>query len=145
MTILPPEVQQIQDRLDIQDVINRLGVCLDEKRIDDLGEIFCVDVKGVLADGDPFSSLAEIQEHARKHLLQWARLQHVFANILIDLAGDTASVRANLINMHVADPSAPERHFDFGGYYKIALRREGAGWKISDILLLEVWTGGERP
>jgi hypothetical protein len=145
MKTLPPEIQQIQDRLDIQDVINRLGICLDEKRIDDLGEIFCDDVKGALASGDPFSSLAGIQEYARKQLLPWARLQHVITNILIDLAGDAASVRANLITMNVADPSIPDRHFSFNGFYKFALRRDGARWKISDIRLLEVWAGGELP
>jgi hypothetical protein len=144
MTTLSPEVQQIQDRLDIQDVINRLGACLDEKRIDDLGEVFCDDVNGVLASGDPFSSLAGIQEHGRQQLLPWARLQHVITNILIDLDGDTASARANLITVNVAAPSTPAKDFGFNGYYKFALRRDGGRWKISDIRLLEVWAG-ERP
>jgi hypothetical protein len=47
--------------------------------------------------------------------------------------------------MNVADPNVPQRHSRFNGYYKIALRRDGARWKISDILLLEVSTGGEHP
>jgi SnoaL-like domain len=145
MSSLPREVQALQDRLDIQDLINQLGVYLDEKRIDDLADIFAGDVEGRLAGGDPFFSIAEIQEHARRHLPQWARLQHVFTNILINLEGDTASLRANLINMHVADPDAPDKHFDFGGYYQITVRRDPVGWRISNILLMEIWRGGESP
>jgi hypothetical protein len=60
------------------------------------------------------------------------------------VTGDTASARANLITVNVADPGTPRGDFGFNGHYKFAVRRDASRWKISDILLIEVWAG-ERP
>jgi len=72
------------------------------------------------------------------------RTHHVITNLLIDLDGDRAKVRANLIATFVHRADAPGAHFDIGERYQFEAVRTPQGWLLSRVHVSPVWTSGSR-
>jgi bifunctional hydroxylase/dehydrase len=134
--------QMALDRADITDLISRFGAHLDTMRIDDLAEVFTVDVVSQFPVGEALPGLERLQGHARRMLSQWARTQHVITNVITDVDGDSAQVRANLVATHVKEESEPDAHWDVGGFYDFTARRTADGWRFAKMTLNAIWTGG---
>jgi hypothetical protein len=79
------------------------------------------------------------------------RFQHVTTNVLLDLDGDRAKVRANLIvTITTADtkPSAapaPPPRCTIGEVYSFELVRTRGGWRFSRIETVPLWVSGTVP
>ena len=80
------------------------------------------------------------------------RTQHVTTNHLVDLDGDRASVRFNLIATHVHAEEVRQRlgegpgaHFTVCDYYEGDTVRTGAGWRFRRQTLHVTWTEGTPP
>lgn len=134
-------LQELADRMDVTDLISRLGVVLDEKRIDDLITVFTEDATGQFPSGG-FDGVAELAEYGRSTIPAFEQLQHVITNVLVDLNGDRAEARANLVSFNVPSAEDPATHFDVGGLYRFEAVRQPEGWKLSRVELREVWTAG---
>jgi hypothetical protein len=73
--------------------------------------------------------------------------QHIVSSHDVAIAGDTATVRANLVAIHIW-PGArtmlttPESYFAAGGVITAHLVRTGAGWQIAEMSHRVIWRAG---
>ncbi|WP_371496235.1 nuclear transport factor 2 family protein [Kitasatospora sp. NBC_00374] len=155
---LEARVQVLVDRADITNLIDRhmisldadhaAGVTLDEAWA---RRNFTEDVRVETPVGDHvgIGGLAESQQTA---LSRFARTQHLGANHLIDLDGDRATVRWNVIMTHVHLASTqqergeePGGHFDVGGTFDGEVVRTAEGWRFRRLAVRPVWFTGRPP
>ena len=141
------QLQDLLDRNAIVDLISRLGLMLDDKRFDDIGSIYADDVVAIFgfAAGARIEGVEALAERGRKSQGRFARAHHVFTDHVIDLRGDQAIVRANLIGIHVHRAEDPASHFDMGERYTFEMIRKPEGWRIAKVITTPVWTAGPPP
>jgi hypothetical protein len=137
------------DRAEITDLVNRYVITLDTH--DELGcddewyrTIFTEDVKLEFPIGgyDGVPGLAGFQTAARA---KWDRTHHVGTNCVVNLDGDHATVRAQVLGTHVHlrdQGTEPLPHFTVGGYYDAEAVRTTGGWRFRRLALHVVWTTG---
>ncbi|GAA2999334.1 nuclear transport factor 2 family protein [Actinokineospora diospyrosa] len=139
------------DREEISGLVDRYVVGLDTAQdpaqdIEWYRRIFTEDVRLSFPIGERrgLDGLAEFQRRAR---LTWQSTLHVSANHVVDLDGDRAAVRVQILGTHVeyGVPTAGLEHatrFDMGGYYDVTAVRGPDGWRIDDLSFTVVWTSG---
>ena len=128
----------MNDREEITDLISRLGAWLDDKRFDDTEPLFTDDVT-VATPGGQSAGLERVVAQARRNH-EGAVTQHVITNVLVDVDGDRATARANLIVTFAPDagvPAAPRR--TLGERYRFEAARTPAGWRLSRVEVTPVW------
>ncbi len=125
-------LQQISDRIEIDDLLVRYSHAIDSRDFDALDEVFTPDaVIDYSAMGGAKGSLPEIKEFLRKAMAQFSGFQHLIANSMIDLRGDEASGRTICHNpMVMAKPGGETHVFYCGLWYKDELVRTPRGWRI---------------
>lgn len=136
-------IAELIDRSRITDLIYRLGAALDEKRAADLPSIFVQDIQFNFAD-HAVSGIDAVIEQAGRISGEFHAIQHLFANILIDLEGDEAKVRANLIGTHVFAHDDTGRHWDVGFVFRFRVVRRVEGWRIAEAAIQPIWSNGTR-
>jgi hypothetical protein len=62
--------------------------------------------------------------------------------VLIDLDGDHAQVRANLIATLVPSAAEPAAHATLGERYRFETIRTDSGWRLARIEVEPVWKAG---
>ncbi|MFE7742068.1 nuclear transport factor 2 family protein [Nocardia sp. NPDC057455] len=142
-----PEVREIVDRQQITALVDRLGRALDEGRFDDLRAIFTQDATAKTPGGTAEGRAALIAQASRNHSDE-QRIQHVIGNVLIDLRGDAADVRANLIATFApasADGTIPQPRYTLGEIYRFDAVRTEKGWRLSRVQTTPIWSTGTRP
>lgn len=148
-------VKELLDRSQISDLVFRLGVCLDEGRFGEMKALFVEDASATTPGGtarglDMIIALAE-----RNHRPEVAT-QVVSTNLLVDVQGDRATVRGNLVVRAAPRPAAdqpapaqpalaPTLGFSLGEVYRIECVRAPDGWRFSRVETVPVWMSGERP
>ncbi|KAB2346080.1 nuclear transport factor 2 family protein [Actinomadura rudentiformis] len=137
-------VQDLTDRAELTDLLTRQGLWLDEQRFDDADTIFTPDATVETQSGRS-QGLQALAARARRVHSQFERTQHVISNVLIDLDGDEASVRANLVATFVRDATSPEPDLAVGERYRFGAVRTPAGWRFSSVTVTPVWRTGEPP
>ena len=152
----PTRVDALLDRAEISELVQRYVVGLDtaERSEQDLQwyrRIFTDDVELAFPIGTR-TGLGGLPAFQRRARLTWLVTHHVSADHVIDLDGDRATARVQLLGTHVAHGTAPtarlqdEDRFDMGGYYDITTIRRPEGWRISRLRFVVVWTsGGAQP
>ncbi|WP_280311822.1 nuclear transport factor 2 family protein [Nocardia abscessus] len=142
-----PEVRELLDRQQITALVDRLGRALDEGRFDDLRAIYTSDATAKTPGGTAEGRDALIAQASRNHSDD-KRIQHLIGNVLIDLRGDAADVRANLIATFApasSDGTIPQPRFTLGEIYRFDAVRTGEGWRLSRVQTTPVWSTGTRP
>lgn len=137
-------LQELIDRADLTDLLNRQGLWLDEGRFDEADTIFTEDATSKTPGGEAQGREA-VTEQARRNHTRYARTQHVTSNALIDLDGDRATVRANLIANLVLDADNPEPAVRLGVRYRFDAVRTDLGWRFSRVEATPVWRIGALP
>jgi hypothetical protein len=137
-------LQELADRADLIDLVARLGRWLDERRFDDGDEIFTDDAT-VETPGGRAQGRQALTAQARRNHIRYDRTQHVTSNILVDLDGDRATVRSNLIATFVRDSATSEPALTIGERYRFQAVRGPEGWRFSKIEVTPVWRSGEPP
>ncbi len=137
------QLQELVDRNEITDLISRLGLWLDEKRFDEARSIFTEDV-AAQTPGGSVQGIELVADQARRNHSAFAETQHVITNVLIDLDGDRATARANLIVTFVQRADAPRPHFALGERYHFEVARTSQGWRFSRVQTTLVWRSGSR-
>jgi SnoaL-like domain len=134
-------LQELIDRIEIIELVSRLGVWLDEKRFNEARAILTEDAT-VKTPGGSVAGVDQVAEQARRNHV--VPTQHVITNVLIDLDGDRATVGANLIATfaHGPDPSGPL--FQRGERYTFEAVRTADGWRLSRVESKPIWTTGSR-
>ncbi len=149
-TTADAKLQQLVDHHDITDLVYRLGVALDEGRFDEMRSLFIEQATARTPGGTAEGRAALITQASRNHTPD-RRIQHVTTNVLVDVDGDRANVRANLVvnfgSVIGTDESAlaPPVQFTLGEVYRFAAVRTPTGWRFSSVETSPVWMTGSRP
>ncbi len=139
------DIQSVADRLELSELVSRLGRWLDDPASADpadlLGEVVVVRSPGGTARGRE----AVVAQALRTH--ESRVTQHVMSDVLVDLepGSDQATVSSNLLVAFVAAGSPARAQYVSGARYRFAARRSGAGWRLTSIEVTPVWQAGERP
>jgi SnoaL-like domain len=142
-TVSADSLQELTDRLRITDLVSTLGRCLDERSFDSLRALFTEDATVSTPGGTAAGHEALVAQARRRHSHPEG-IQHLVTNTLVELDGDRASVRANLLVTFaegVADP-AP---YQLGEVYRMQLVRAQSGWRISDLSTTPTWSLNAPP
>jgi hypothetical protein len=130
---------ELLDRLRIEELIARLGRCLDERDFEAIRELFTADGR-VTTPGGVATGCDAIVEQARRRHSADVGIQHVITNALIDIAGDRADVRANLLVTFARDGVGDPRPFQLGEVYRFRLRQADNGWRFESLISSPVWS-----
>jgi hypothetical protein len=125
------DIQTLADRAEISDLFVKLGRCLDEHDFDGLKTVLTEDVVGSTPGGTREGRDALIAQ-ARANHEGYERLVHQFSSILVEVEGDTGSIRAYVTgSFGHADSPVPVRVIT--GLYRNKVVRTGDGWRISEL------------
>ncbi|QBS39677.1 nuclear transport factor 2 family protein [Nocardia sp. CS682] len=128
------EISTLADRLAIIDVITRLFVYTDQGRWDDLATVVFtpkVDFDGGFGGPVGERAAADIVEDWRVGLADLDAVHHQSGNHLIELAGDTATVHADAIAVHVKNSATNGKTRTFVGSYALGTERTPGGWRVN--------------
>lgn len=143
-------LRRLHDRTEITDLVYRLGAYLDEGRFDDMRELLVEDATVTTPGGQGVGREAVIDQARRNHPAN-QRFQHVTTNLLIDVEGDRAKVRANLtvtiamLDTDTGDAPAPSPTCTIGEVYSFDLVRTQESWRFSQIQTVPLWVTGTVP
>jgi hypothetical protein len=124
-------VEQLIDRQAVVDLVDGLGLWLDEKRFGDARELLTEDVR-VQTPGGVAEGIERVAaQAARNHAVP---TQHVITNVRVVLDGDRATAGANLVVTF-----AGERLRTLGERYAFEAVRRAEGWRLSSIRVEPIW------
>jgi len=130
---MPFSIQELSDRLEIDDLLTRYATGVDRKDWDLWESCFTPDaVIDYTAFGGIRGGVEEVREWLEKTMVMFPMSQHMILNKEIELGGDTATSRAGFYNPMALPLDDGENRLLFfeGGYYLDELVRTEAGWKI---------------
>ena len=159
-------MQDLTDRQAITDLVSRLGIALDEGRFDDLRSLLADDATARTPGGTARGHEAVVAQARRNHRPDQP-IQHLITNLVVDLDGDRARARANLVVHFGTEPGdldpgepgaadatapsaarplpAPPLRYTVGEVYDFAFIRTATGWLFTGIVAIPLWTAGTRP
>ena len=127
-------LQELSDRLDLQDLMTRYATCIDRRDIAGLDEVFTADAHiSFVASGGPADSYPEVAAWLAETLPIFASSQHLMANPEIVLDGDSASGRCMCFNPMAFEPTTEhdQKVMFYGLWYVLDFVRTDAGWRIA--------------
>ena len=127
-------LQEISDRLEIQDLFARYSFAIDERDWDTLDDVFTPDARiDYTETGGAKGSLTQIKQWLPIALARFPTFQHMVGTTRLKLDGDRATSRTILFNpmVHVAADGARQVFF-IGLWYRDTLLRTPAGWRIAE-------------
>ena len=135
--------------VEIQQVVNGYFRALDEKDLDaaHLRRILTDGARVIRPNGAAMIGPETIGQSHRESMARFESTQHIISNQDVATDGDTATVRANVVAIHVW-PGArtmltkPENYFAAGGVIVAQLVRTVAGWRISEMSNRVLWRAG---
>ena len=139
------DVESLWDRQAIADLTIRYTWALDNRRFEDLREVFAADG---IADYGSLGTLHgpdEIGDACARALAHFDRTQHIVSNHQVTLQGDGASGRCYLHAQHISKDAAGDHPYIVAGNYLDRYRRTEDGWRIAHRALRVTWTGGTPP
>ncbi|MBM9506445.1 nuclear transport factor 2 family protein [Actinacidiphila acididurans] len=127
-------------------LLDRYFVTLDDEELDDAWAAGLFTPEAVVAF--PISrheGLAGMAAYHSGALSAFAATQHLGSPAVVDISGDHACLRANLMSTHVhharSDTGAPQL-FTTGTFVDGRARRTPAGWRLSELVFRLVWANG---
>jgi len=140
-TKMPLSIQEISDRLEIQDVLTRYCYAVDDRDWDAYRQLFTHDA--VLDDTVTGGIKSGVEEHIiymQRALSKVVMSQHAISTILIELNGNEAKVRVHCSCPMVLDTGQSDKHVMFQGlWYRDSLVRTDGGWKIRSLVEEVYW------
>lgn len=141
-------LQEIFDRLEIEDVLVRYCTAIDSRKWDGLDSVFTQDAFiDYTSAGGVKGKLPEVRKWLSEVLNLFSMSQHVIGNFVIKVEGDRATSRCafyNPMRFQTAEGEESSPLCFFGGYYNDTLIRTDAGWRISQRIEESTWDCG-RP
>ena len=126
-------LQEISDRMEIQDLVYQYANIIDQKRFGDLVQVFTEDAHiDYSAVGGPSGDRDTIIAFLNQVMGMFASHQHLNANPQIKVEGDSETGRVMCFNpQELTLPDGKTHIFMVGIWYVDEYRRTDAGWKIS--------------
>jgi hypothetical protein len=127
-------LQQVSDRLEIQDLLVDYSHAIDTGNWDALDHVFTADAFiDYTAMGGTKGNLEETKSFLRDALPRFASYQHLVATSKVMIDGDTAYGRTICHNPMVAGKARDNPHVFFCGlWYRDRFVRTPAGWRIQE-------------
>lgn len=140
-------VQEISDRIEIQDLLVRYTVAIDTKDWKLLDRCFLPDAKvDYTATGGIKGSYPEVRVWLEKALGAFPMTVHYISNSTVTLEGDTARARTYVLNpMGFPKPDGNLHIFTVGGFYVDRLVRSADGWRIAERVEEQAFLEGSLP
>ena len=141
------DLQQINDRIEIEDLLARYSRALDFRQFDQLQGIFTEDGQFDAGGLGHPQGPAAIREMIEGTIGGLDATQHLVGKSLIEFSddGDSAEVRTYLISQHVRESTpGPIKHYFLGGEYFDRVVRTPQGWRIAFRRLDRMWKQGDR-
>jgi 3-phenylpropionate/cinnamic acid dioxygenase small subunit len=126
-------LQEISDRLEIQDLFARYTFAIDDRDYDALDSVFTPDATiDYTETGGAKGTVAEIKAWLPVAMERFPMFQHMVATTQLKLDGDRATSRTILFNpMTYRKPDGEDHVFFIGLWYRDELVRTEQGWRIS--------------
>jgi len=112
---------KVEDRLDIQELVVRYGFLVDDRRWNDMGDVFTPDA---VVDFGDFGRMAGLDNIVSRFRAATHPLQHVIANHLIDRVNDDEAIVFSKALFPVPGDGV------FEGVYRDVVVRTPDGWRI---------------
>jgi 3-phenylpropionate/cinnamic acid dioxygenase small subunit len=141
------DIQQISDRIEIDDLLARYARALDYRTFEDLDGIFTADATFDAGSLGCPTGPAAIREMIQGTIGHLDATQHLVGKSIVEFSsdGDEAEVRTYLISQHIRESApGPVKHYFLGGEYFDRVVRTPAGWRIAYRRLDRLWKQGDR-
>jgi 3-phenylpropionate/cinnamic acid dioxygenase small subunit len=142
---MPLDLQQMSDRIEIEELLVRYSRAIDSRDFDTLETLFTPDAT---FDGGSLgcpTGAAAIRAMIEGTLTGLDATQHLVGKSLVELDGDEAEVRTYLISQHIRESTpGPVKHYFLGGEYADRVVRTPEGWRIAYRRLDRLWKQGDR-
>ena len=126
------------DRGEIEVLVHRLGAALDDGDFEALRTILTPDATVTTPGGHAEGIDALIAQASRNHVPA-ATIQHLITGVLVDLDGDRAAVRTNLVVTFADQPGDPTPTRRLGERYAFGARRTDDGWRLTSVATTIAW------
>ena len=128
------DIQEISDRLEINNLLIDYCSAVDAKSFADFDRIFTPDALiDYTALGGIRGSVAEIKEYLGRVMPHFGATQHLIANSRVWVEGDTARARTMCHNpMEIPLPGSGTQIAFYGLWYVDRLVRTAQGWRIAE-------------
>jgi len=127
------DLQEISDRIEIQDLLARYTQAIDQRDWDALDRVFTPDAHiDYSAMGGAAGGLEEIKRFLAEAMPMFEVSQHLVGSSVVDIDGDTASARTICHNPMVLRGGDDPHLLVCGLWYRDKLVRTPAGWRISE-------------
>lgn len=124
-------LQEISDRLEIQDLLASYCEAIDSRNFGALDDIFTDDASiDFTSAGGAKGNLTETKTYLKRALEQFTGMQHMLGLPVIKINGDTATSRTTSFNPMVIERGGQPHTFLIGLWYCDELIRTQAGWRI---------------
>jgi 3-phenylpropionate/cinnamic acid dioxygenase small subunit len=127
-------LKEISDRIEIDDLLIRYTVAIDEKDWNLLDTVYTPDALiDYTTSGGIKGEYPEVRAWLAKALAPFTMTQHLISNSVIELDGDTATGRTMVFNpMGTDDGRGGLNMFYVGAWYEDKLVRTADGWRIAE-------------
>lgn len=127
------DIQEISDRIEIQDLLSRYTDAIDRRDWDALDGIFTtdawIDYRSV---GGAAGNLDEIKKFLDDSFKLFESSQHLIGSSVVNIAGDEATARTICHNPMVFKGGSDPRLLVCGIWYRDRLVRTAGGWRIAE-------------
>ena len=126
-------LQEVSDRIEIQDLLVRYTRAIDEKDWGLLDQCFVPDAQlDYRSSGGIQGAYPEVRGWLEKALAPFPMTVHYITNSEVRLDGDRATARTAVLNpMGFGNPDGSLHLFTVGAYYVDELVRTPEGWRIA--------------
>jgi SnoaL-like domain len=130
---MPMSMEEISDRLEIQDLMVRYSYAIDSRNWDALDDVFTPDAHiDYSVFGGSVGNLAETKAFLTEAMPMFTTLQHMVSGTTIAFDGDTATTKTQCHNpMTMGDAEKPDLMV-CGLWYVDKLVRTPVGWRIKE-------------
>ena len=138
------DLQQISDRIEIDDLLARDARAIDTGEWDRLDEVFTADAYiDYTATGGIAGPYSDVKKWLADTLPMVPRRQHIIAQKEVYVVGDAAALTAYFFNpMVFHKENGTEELWEFAGLYRHKLVRTRAGWRSRYLAEELAWQRG---
>ncbi|MCW2849594.1 MAG: hypothetical protein JWR90_3568 [Marmoricola sp.] len=138
------DLNEISDRLEIEDLLTRYTRAIDTGEWDLLDAVFTPDAEiDYTASGGIAASYAEMKSWLAEMLPIFPQRLHQLGQVESRVDGDEAEVAAYFFNpMLLPQQDKPDLVVEFGGIYHHGLVRTPDGWRSRSLVEQVVWRRG---
>jgi len=147
MTARTLSLEEISDRIEINDLLIRYTTAIDTKDWELLDSVYTPDAKiDYTASGGIKGDYPEVRAWLAKALSLFKMTQHLISNSAVRVDGDTATARTMVFNpMGTDDGKGGLNLFYVGAWYDDKLVRTSDGWRIAERFEEQAFIQGGLP